>query len=129
MRQDEQIGQSDYTYGMAFSETKPNSIIGPTEDASVVDSLVLSTTNAPYKRDITVATLAECIFAAEFGDWLVHVAAFFGDVSPDLVLRFASVHGISKSKLAEAYRAMKAKTGQQNPDLEAELVPIAGSAR
>lgn len=114
---------------MTFAATKAQSIIGPTEDASVVDQLVLSTINAPYKRDITVTVLQECVSKAELAGWSVHVATFFRDVSPNLILSFASVHGISYSKLAEAYRVMKTETGERNPDLETELVAMAASAR
>jgi hypothetical protein len=92
---------------------------------SAVDKLVLATVNAPYKREISVSILKECLVKGEPGDWPVHLASFFTDVSPNLVFRFAALHGISKSKLAQAYLAMKAKTGELNPDLEAELVPLA----
>lgn len=103
--------------------------VGTTKDVSAVDKLVLATVNAPYKRAITAATLRDCLVKAKLDHWSVHVASFFTDVAPDLVLRFASNHGISKSKLAEAYFAMKAKTGERNPELGAELVRLAPSPR
>jgi hypothetical protein len=90
-----------------------------------VDKLVLATVNAPYKRDIAASTLAECLLKADAGDWLVHVATFFTDVSPALVLAFAASHGISRIELAKAYSATKAKTGEQNLDLEAVLEAMA----
>ena len=102
--------------------------IDAAEDASVVDKLVLSTVNAPYARNISAATLRKCIVEAKLDDWLVHVATFFTDVSPNLIFKFASSHGVSKSKLAEAYRVMKADTGERNSDLEAELVSMAAVA-
>jgi hypothetical protein len=98
---------------------------GTAESSSAVDKLVLATVNAPYKREITVSILKECLVKGELGDWPVHLASFFTDVSPNLVFGFAALHGISKSKLADAYLAMKAKTGEFNPDLEAQLVPLA----
>ena len=98
-------------------------------NAAAVDRLVLATVNAPYKRDIDVATLLRCIAEAKLDGWPVHVATFFTDLTPHLVLGFAGNHGISEAKLAEAYRAMKAETGEQNLDLEAELVPLAPSSR
>jgi hypothetical protein len=103
--------------------------IGAAEGFSAVDELVLATVNAPYKRDITVVALRECIANAKVDAWPVHVATFFTDVEPSLIFGFASAHGISKSRLAEAYLAMKAKTGEQNPDLEVELAPLASSPR
>jgi hypothetical protein len=114
--------------GVAFDETKTH-YFGAAEGDSAVDRLVLSTVNAPYKRTITAATLQECILTSRLDEWTVHIATFFTDVSPNLVLGFASAHGISKSKLAEVYLAMKTKTGERNPDLEAELAPVATSAR
>lgn len=113
---------------MVYAMTKTH-VIGAAEGFSAVDGLVLATVNAPYKRDISVAALQECIAKAKLDGWPVHVATFFTDVDPFLVLQFASTHGISKSKLAEAYVAMKAATGEYNPDLEAELVPLAPSPR
>jgi hypothetical protein len=109
---------------MAFVATKGRKT-GTAEVISAVDKLVLATVNAPFKRDISAATLHECIAQAELGAWPVHVATFFTDVSPHLVLSFAAGHGISKSKLAEAYVVMKTKTGERNLDLESDLVPLA----
>ena len=94
-------------------------------DGADVDKLVLATVNAPYKRDIVASTLAECLIEADPGDWLVHVATFFSDVSARLILAFAASHGISRIKLAQAYSAMKAKTGEFNLELEAVLEPMA----
>ena len=102
--------------------------ISPDSDSSAVDKLVLATVNAPYKRDISATILQECIANAEFDEWLVHVATFFTDVAPDLVFAFASSHGISKLKLAQAYLVMKTKTGERNPNLEGELPPLTRSA-
>jgi hypothetical protein len=93
--------------------------------AATVDKLVLATVNAPYKRIIDAKTLAGCLAEAEPGGWSVHLATLFTDVRPDLVLAFAAAHGLSKSQLAQAYFAIKNRTGEQNPDLEAELVSLA----
>jgi hypothetical protein len=93
--------------------------------SSSVDKLVLATVNAPYKRGISATILKECLMKGEPGDWPVHLATFFTDVTPDLVFGFAALHGIFKFELAHAYVAMKSKTGELNPDLEAELVPLA----
>ena len=92
------------------------------------DSLVLAIVNAPYKRTIRAEMLAERLAKADPGDWSVHIATFFTDVRPDLVLAFADAHGLSKSMLAEAYLVTKNKTGEQNPDLEAELGALAAVA-
>jgi len=102
---------------------------GHEREAVVVDKLVLATVNAPYKRSIDAPTLRDCLAKADLDAWLVHIATFFTDVAPELVFEFADRHGISRSALAKAYRAMKRKTGELNPNLEAELVPMASSAR
>jgi hypothetical protein len=98
-------------------------------DISAVDKLVLATVNAPYKRNIDVATLQACLLKLKLDQWLVHVATFFTDVAPELVFEFAERHGISRTKLAKAYLAMKRRTGEQNPVLEADLVPVAPPSR
>lgn len=101
--------------------------LGP--DASAVDKLVLATVNAPYKRNIDAATLRDCLLKRDLERWPVHVATFFTDVAPNLVFKFADQHGISRSALAKAYLAMKRKTGERNPTLEAPLVAMASSSR
>src|SRR5439155_11025106 len=85
------------------------------------DELVLGTTNAPYKRSITAAALAKSLASGKSEPWTVHIATFFTDVKPELILEFAEMHGISRRALASAYRAMKAATGEGNPALEAVL--------
>jgi hypothetical protein len=61
---------------------------------------------------------------AELGIWSIHVATFFTDVDADLEFRLSASHGIAKYELAEAYLAMKVRTDESNPALEAELVPL-----
>src|SRR5205823_4598720 len=61
-------------------------------DPAGVDLLVLATVNAPYRRSISAATLAECLAKAELGDWEVHIANFFTSVRPKLVFEFAAFH-------------------------------------
>jgi hypothetical protein len=90
-----------------------------------VDALVLSTVNAPYRRMIDAAVLAGCLAKAEAGKWSAHLATFFTEVSPDLVLAFAAAHDLSKSELAHAYLATKRRTAERNEDLEARLGSVA----
>jgi hypothetical protein len=112
-----------------LTETSISAASGFEPDTLAVDKLVLATVNAPYKRNIDAATLQACLARLNLDRWLVHIATFFTDVAPELVLKFADQHGISRSKLAKAYLAMKKRTGEQNPDLEADLVPVAPSSR
>jgi excisionase family DNA binding protein len=93
-----------------------------------VDELVLGTTNAPYKRSITAAQLSSRLASGKSEPWKVHVATFFTDVKPELILKFAEIHDISKLVLASTYRRMKAETGEANPALEAVLGQLASAA-
>jgi len=86
-----------------------------------VDGLVLGTTNAPYQRSITAAKLTRGLTSGKSEPWTVHVATFFTDVKPELILKFAEMHGISRQVLASTYRAKKAATGEANPALETVL--------
>jgi hypothetical protein len=109
---------------MTFTKTQSGECRAPAA-SEAMDKLVLATVNAPYKREISASILAGCLAQADPGDWTVHVATFFSDLSPGLVFGFAASHGISNSKLADAYMAIKSKTGECPPDLEAELAPLA----
>lgn len=93
-----------------------------------VDKLVVATVNAPYRRAITAQTLAACLADTTFDGWIVHVATFFTDLSPDLVLDFAAQHGISHAGLAKSYFRVKQRTGEGNPGLETKLASLATTA-
>jgi hypothetical protein len=93
----------------------------PTHPGTNVDDLVLGTTNAPYRRSISAAELAGCLASGESGAWLVHVATFFTEVRPELVLKFAELHGVPRNALAKAYQSMRARTGEVSPALESAL--------
>jgi excisionase family DNA binding protein len=86
-----------------------------------VEELVLGTTNAPYRRSITANELTRGLASGKSEPWTVHVATFFTDVKPELILKFAETHGVSRRVLASTYRAMKAATGEANLALEAIL--------
>jgi hypothetical protein len=58
----------------------------------------------------------------------VHVATFFTDVRPELVLRFTKLHGIPARELALAYGDVKPATGDANPALENLLEQLAPTA-
>jgi len=93
-----------------------------------VDELVLGTTNAPYKKAISATQLAKQLASSRLGPWIVHVATFFTDVRPELILKFATIHGISRSDLVNAYRTVKTATGEENLRLEAALEQLAPAA-
>jgi hypothetical protein len=116
-----------YMRGMAPADTTMHA--SSAGDSSSVDMLILATVNAPYKRNIGSATLQACLAEAKIDEWQVHVATFFTDVSMNAMLGFADAHGISRHQLADAYRVMKATTGERNPRLEAELAELAPASR
>ncbi len=88
------------------------------------DRLVLSTVNAPYRRRIDAETLADCVRSGNAGIWTVHVATFFVDVRPELVVRFAQRHAIDIETLARSYLSLRDVTGERSPSLEAEFVRL-----
>jgi hypothetical protein len=93
-----------------------------------IDDLVLGTTNAPYRRSIRTKELVDALISGARGTWTVHVATFFTDVRPELVLRFAKLHGIPARKLTSAYGEIKQTTGEANPALEKLLEQLAPTA-
>jgi hypothetical protein len=107
-------------------ETMSNLII-PAEMA-VTEASVLSVVNAPYKQAVTALMLARCLSRGSLGAWPAHIATFFTEVDAELVFAFAERHGIPTQKLGEAYAAMKAKTGESNPEIESALEPASLSA-
>ena len=60
--------------------------------------------------------------------WPVHLATFFTEVRPELVLKFAELHGVSRLALASAYRSMRARTGEASPALESVLERLASAS-
>lgn len=95
---------------------------------SAVDALVLGTVNAPYKRSISAEELAQVLASGNLRNWLVHVATYFTDVRPTLVIEFADAHGIRYQTLEDVYFNVKRTTGERNLDLEAALVAPAHAA-
>lgn len=93
-----------------------------------IDDLVLGTINAPYKRSIGARELVDVLTSARSGEWMVHVATFFTDVRPELVLKFGKLHGMSASELAFAYRKVKETTGETNRALETLFEQLAPTA-
>lgn len=93
-----------------------------------IDDLVLGTTNAPFRRSIRAKELVDALTSGQTGRWTVHVATFFTDVRPKLVLRFAKLHGIPARELAFAYGEVKQATGEGNPALENLFEQLAPTA-
>jgi predicted transcriptional regulator len=92
---------------------------------AVIDDLVLGTTNAPYRRSISAAELVAGLTSRASDNWMVHIATFFTDVRPELILQFAAYHGVSVDSLAAAYHGIRTRTGEASPALEAALERLA----
>jgi len=96
--------------------------------ATPLDELVLGTVNAPWKRMLNAEQLGRAVATGEFEGCLPHLATFFAEVSPTLVIRFARQHGISLVDLAVAYRQVKTLTGEANTALESLIVGMGQAA-
>jgi len=96
--------------------------------AKFTDALVLGTVNAPYRREINARDLSRCLRREELSEWLVHIATFFTDVDPSLVLQFAELHDIPVTDLRRVYSDVKRKTGERSPRLEATFDAMANAA-
>lgn len=82
---------------------------------SRIDSLVLSTVNAPYSKKLDAKTLAQILLdppksKAAAGP----MSSFFYDVSPKLQLEFAKAHGISVSAFEAAAQFFDEWSGMKN---------------
>ncbi|WP_349371972.1 hypothetical protein [Salinarimonas sp.] len=89
------------------------------------DLLVLGTVNAPLKRQMASTDLVQCLASEDPDPWLVHIAAFFTEVSPDLIVSFADGHGVDRRSLARTYFATKTRTGILHEQLEVRLGRLA----
>jgi len=82
---------------------------------SPIDSLVLSTVNAPYSQKLDAATLVSCILDPVKGKVAAGpLSSFFYDVSPKLQMDFAKAHGISVAVLRNAAASFDAWSGQKS---------------
>jgi hypothetical protein len=78
--------------------------------------LVLTTVNAPYRRQLSAHELAECLQDREAAKAVPgHMSSFFGEVEPVLQEAFARAFGISKLELANAAKAFAAYSGEAYP--------------
>lgn len=82
---------------------------------SSVDSLVLSTVNAPYSKKLDAMTLANYILEpAKSKTAAGPMSSFFYEVSPDLQFAFAEAHGISVAALKAAAAFFDAWSGNKS---------------
>jgi hypothetical protein len=81
-----------------------------------VPALVLATVNAPYSKKLDAQELAHCLLdptaaKAACGP----MSSFFGEVTPELQIAFAQLHGITNAQLVAAAKSFAAYSGQSYP--------------
>lgn len=82
---------------------------------SRIDSLVLSTVNAPYSKKLDAMTLVQMILEPSKSKTAAGpMSSFFYDVSPKLQLEFAKAHGISVATLKTASQFFDAWSGMKS---------------
>jgi hypothetical protein len=78
--------------------------------------LILTTVNAPYRRQLSAQELAECLLDhAKAKAAPGHMSTFFGEVDPALQADFASQFGISQVQLAASAKTFAAYSGEFYP--------------
>ena len=78
--------------------------------------LVLTTINAPHRRQLTAEELAHCLRdhdAAKAAPG--HMSSFFGEVEPELQLEFAHLFNITDAALIAAAKAFALYSGESYP--------------
>lgn len=93
-----------------------------------IDELVLGMANEPHRRAINVKSLVKALTTGDPGPWTVHLTAFFTELRPELILKFAKLHGIAATRLASSYDRLKKATGEANPALEKQLEQLTQAA-
>ena len=79
-------------------------------------SLVLTTVNASYSKQLDEAGLVLCLTdAAAARSMPGHMSSFFGEVAPDMQIEFAASHGIPSEALACAARTFASYSGERYP--------------
>jgi hypothetical protein len=85
-------------------------------DRAATIALVLATINAPHREHLDAQAVAHCLAdhaAAKASPG--HMSSFFGDVEPDLQLRFASLFNISEAEVIAAAMAFAQYSGASYP--------------
>jgi hypothetical protein len=79
-------------------------------------TLVLTTVNAPYSKQLDAQGLVNCLLdQAQAQSMPGHMSSFFGDVKPALQLDFASQFNITKPQLVAAAKAFALYSGESYP--------------
>ncbi|HEY0328251.1 MAG TPA: hypothetical protein VGC77_04055 [Rhodopseudomonas sp.] len=75
--------------------------------------LVLTTVNAPYRRQLDARQLAACLLDPAVARAVPgHMSSFFGEVEPALQLAFAGMFDIDERQLVAAAKAFARYSGE-----------------
>jgi hypothetical protein len=81
-----------------------------------VPALVLATVNAPYSKKLDAQELAHCLLDPPAAQAACGpMSSFFGEVTPELQIAFAHLHGITNGQLVAAAKSFAAYSGQSYP--------------
>jgi hypothetical protein len=79
-------------------------------------TLVLTTVNAPYSKQLDAQSLAFYLLHPEAAQAVPgHMSSFFGEVSPKLQIEFACSCRITEQQLAAAAKAFAIYSGESYP--------------
>lgn len=79
-------------------------------------TLVLTTVNAPYSKQLDAQALAFCLLHPEAAKAAPgHMSSFFGEVSPELQIEFAYSCNVTEQQLAAAAKAFATYSGESYP--------------
>jgi hypothetical protein len=96
--------------------------------AQKTDNLVLGTVNASWKTALSAKSLAEMLSHVQIEGSLPHIATFFTEVKPHLILDFAKEHHIPKKALFKSYQKVKSLTGEANGQFEVAFAKLGTAA-
>jgi hypothetical protein len=79
-------------------------------------ALILTTVNAPYRKQLEAQELANCLLDPTAAKGLPgHMSSFFGEVTPDQQIAFAHLFNITTEQLVAAAKAFAAYSGESYP--------------
>jgi hypothetical protein len=79
-------------------------------------ALVLTTVNAPHRRRLDAQQLADCLKNQAAARAVPgHMSVFFGEVTPELQVGFASLFEITEPEVAAAAKAFALYSGESYP--------------
>ncbi len=78
--------------------------------------LVLTTVNSSYSKKLDAQDLVDCLLDPSSAEAACGpMSSFFGEVSPELQIAFAEMHGITNAQLVAAAKTFAEFSGQSYP--------------